>query len=754
MQKKSFFLLFSLLFLWGMIFLSSFTLDREYDYARIVQKIKLIWEDYIPVKVNTDMNSWVLALDARENHLPSHIVWVVDWKNYIRTLDLEDQDSTWLYYTFPLVTDSRSDIQVTLIGWDISEAFVIAENTLNYHTRVRLHPPILRAKDAITIVSRKSWWADESLRYVNEKFLSQKINDWEARSRMPLNIYLTESDVIAKDKETKISEVLQSLHPESFSVVKRVRYDNWKKLIWPLKYSKIVDRIVIHHTAETPEQANSDDKTVMRSIYSYHARTRGWGDIGYQYIIGKDGTVYEWRTGGDYVEGAHAYANNLWTVWVSLMGNFDKEVVPRAQLASLENVLVYLAQKYGINVAEKTTWFRVCGKNSPSDCVIETIKVNRLHAHRDVGYTSCPWVNLYSQLDWLRESVASKVWKVIPMENKQYWPIDPVPWEDMVNYIYPLNTSTSKPQPLKSTIDLNLIQPTISLWGRLIRIKLSYPDVDNINLSIASKGIPNIRVDSKKLFWKQYSDINIWKVWNDRLIVNIGDKVYSWSSIEYSAPVVRIDSWSRIPIWDKAQKYNDNLFRSKVIIRNTGWKLLVVNELPLEDYLRGLGEVSDSDNPEKIKVITIAARSYARFYMLSKNRKYNTSLYDWSDDPDSFQKYLGYSYESRSPNVSREVKNTLWQVITYKWDIIKAWYFSQSSGRTLSYKEYCEKNTWKFCIDIPYLQSVPDIAWSWTVQSWHGVGISWIGATAMARDWKTYKQIIQYYLKWVEIRKK
>jgi stage II sporulation protein D len=135
-----------------------------------------------------------------------------------------------------------------------------------------------------------------------------------------------------------------------------------------------------------------------------------------------------------------------------------------------------------------------------------------------------------------------------------------------------------------------------------------------------------------------------------------------------------------------------------------------VNELPLEDYLRGLGEVSNTDNAEKIKTITVAARSYARYYMERTNRKYNTNLYDGSDDPNSFQRYLGYSYEMRSPNVSREVKNTLGQVITYKGRIIKAWYFSSSDGKTLSYKEYCEKNTGKACSDIPYLQSVRDPA--------------------------------------------
>lgn len=62
--------------------------------------------------------------------------------------------------------------------------------------------------------------------------------------------------------------------------------------------------------------------------------------------------------------------------------------------------------------------------------------------------------------------------------------------------------------------------------------------------------------------------------------------------------------------------------------------------------------------PEKIKTITVAARSYAKYYMNPQNRKYDTKLYDGSDDPDSFQKYLGYGYEARSPNVITQVLTT------------------------------------------------------------------------------------------------
>jgi hypothetical protein len=41
---------------------------------------------------------------------------------------------------------------------------------------------------------------------------------------------------------------------------------------------------------------------------------------------------------------------------------------------------------------------------------------------------------------------------------------------------------------------------------------------------------------------------------------------YMGGSVKFSHSVVRIDSWSRIPDWDKNKTYNDNLFRDTIRI--------------------------------------------------------------------------------------------------------------------------------------------------------------------------------------------
>lgn len=195
----------------------------------------------------------------------------------------------------------------------------------------------------------------------------------------------------------------------------------------------------------------------------------------------------------------------------------------------------------------------------------------------------------------------------------------------------------------------------------------------------------------------------------------MGNKKYTLPTVSLSADVVRINNWVRIPAWDKEKKYNDNEFRGKLEARIEDGKLILINELPIELYLRGLAEFSNGENSEKAKTILVAARSYALYYTDPKNRKFPGKPYDGSDDPDVFQKYLGYGYEKRSPSTTKYAEETNGEILTYKKNSIKPWYFNQSSGRTLSALEYCQNRKKQgslpptaVCEDIPYLQSVAD----------------------------------------------
>ena len=76
---------------------------------------------------------------------------------------------------------------------------------------------------------------------------------------------------------------------------------------------------------------------------------------------------------------------------------------------------------------------------------------------------------------------------------------------------------------------------------------------------------------------------------------------------------------------------------------------------------------------------------------------------------------------------------------------IKPPYFHQSDGRTRSAEEVWG---WK---DTPYLVSVPDPCCVGRQLQGHGVGLSGEGALKMAREGKTFEEIIKYYYSKVDI---
>ena len=126
--------------------------------------------------------------------------------------------------------------------------------------------------------------------------------------------------------------------------------------------SKVLEYIVIHHTASTA-------KETVEQIHNFHINNNGWAGIGYHFYIRKDGTVYKGRD--EKYAGAHCVDYNSISLGICLEGNFEIEKPTDSQLKSLSELLQHLKQKYG-NV-------QVVG-------------------HRDLNATACPGKNLYSKL--------------------------------------------------------------------------------------------------------------------------------------------------------------------------------------------------------------------------------------------------------------------------------------------------------------------------------------------------------------------
>ena len=140
-----------------------------------------------------------------------------------------------------------------------------------------------------------------------------------------------------------------------------------------------VERIVIHDTgcpASSPKCNGdaADARDIIQSIYRNHAQVRGWGDIGYHYIIDRQGNIYEAKFGGNGTRGAHVYDSktcrnfNVGTIGISLLGNYGAVPVPALAFDSLSRLVGWLSAVNGIDASAmaKTTpvWAnpRISGK--------------------------------------------------------------------------------------------------------------------------------------------------------------------------------------------------------------------------------------------------------------------------------------------------------------------------------------------------------------------------------------------------------
>lgn len=173
-------------------------------------------------------------------------------------------------------------------------------------------------------------------------------------------------------------------------------------------------------------------------------------------------------------------------------------------------------------------------------------------------------------------------------------------------------------------------------------------------------------------------------------------------------------------------------YRGIIMIQNKNGKLTVINNVPLEDYIKGVvpSEMPSSWELEAHKAQAIAARSYA-LANLGKRARYG---YDLKDTPED-QAYGGASKETAGTNYA--VDQTKGIVLTYNMKVITAYYSASAGGQTTA-------GGWG--ANLPYLRSVPSFDDN-IKKNGHGVGMSQHGANNLAKQGYNAYQILQYFYK-------
>ncbi len=173
-------------------------------------------------------------------------------------------------------------------------------------------------------------------------------------------------------------------------------------------------------------------------------------------------------------------------------------------------------------------------------------------------------------------------------------------------------------------------------------------------------------------------------------------------------------------------------YRGHLKIINDHNSLTVMNDIPLELYLRGVvpSEMPSGWEHEAHKAQAIAARSYAVANM-GKRGKYG---YDLKDTPED-QAYGGASAETVQTN--NAVTETEGIVLVCQGKIVPAYYSASAGGTTKSASQ-----VWTH--DLPFIKSVPSFD-DGVKKNGHGVGMSQHGANNLAKRGYNGYQILKYF---------
>ncbi|ENN72103.1 hypothetical protein HUJ04_000291 [Dendroctonus ponderosae] len=115
-----------------------------------------------------------------------------------------------------------------------------------------------------------------------------------------------------------------------------------------------VRNVVVHHTVTPGCSSGSQCAGTLREIQNFQIDTLEFPDIGYNFMIGGDGRVYEGA--GWHKVGAHTRGYNTKSIGVAFIGNFSDERPDAAMLQALRRLLAC-----GVAMGELHEQYRLFG---------------------------------------------------------------------------------------------------------------------------------------------------------------------------------------------------------------------------------------------------------------------------------------------------------------------------------------------------------------------------------------------------------
>ncbi len=108
--------------------------------------------------------------------------------------------------------------------------------------------------------------------------------------------------------------------------------------VYPAPLRESYQTLVIHHSAVY----EADGPATLSEIQRLHRDDRGWADVGYHFMVDKDGTIYQGRDLT--ARGAHTAGFNTGSAGICLLGDFRFEAPSKDQLDAALALIRWLVE--------------------------------------------------------------------------------------------------------------------------------------------------------------------------------------------------------------------------------------------------------------------------------------------------------------------------------------------------------------------------------------------------------------------------
>ena len=164
----------------------------------------------------------------------------------------------------------------------------------------------------------------------------------------------------------------------------------------------------VHHTVNANDYSRAEVPAILRSIYAYHTQSRGWSDIGYNFLVDRFGRIWEGRYGGidRPVVGAHTLNYNDYSFAMSAIGNYDIKQPSQAMVEAYGALFAWKLSLHGVDASSTRQW-------------VGSRYFEAINGHRDAASTACPGKYLYAKIPQIRKlaAEAQKGWSGRELES-------------------------------------------------------------------------------------------------------------------------------------------------------------------------------------------------------------------------------------------------------------------------------------------------------------------------------------------------